>query len=296
MIKKLLFAVVNILLCVFVIYLTITTHNVKLSCLIKNLIIICETILIFLMFLFELLKYQRLSRFLIVTHIGFAVTIISYLLLLKFDIFSTFTSINGLKEYILSTKERGVFVYIFIQMAQVVILPIPAAVICIVGSLIYGPLLGAVYCSVGILVGSYISYFLGKTCGYRVVVWLVGKESTDKYSKILKKRGVFFLAIAFLLPMFPDDILCLIAGITGMTFSSFFWVTLITRPMGVICMSYFGSGHIIPFTGWGVYAWILILIVAIFLVVSTYKYQDKMQEFVMNKIFKSKKSKLKKKS
>ena len=175
----------------------------------------------------------------------------------------TIPSVDGLKKFILSTKEKGVYVYILIQAAQVIILPIPAAIICIVGSLIYGPFLGGLYCSIGVLVGSFISFILGKTFGYRIVAWIAGKENTDKYSEIIRKRGGFFLFLAFLLPMFPDDILCLIAGITNMKFKTFAWITIITRPIGVICMSYFGGGHIIPFSGWGLYVWSILLVIIV---------------------------------
>jgi uncharacterized membrane protein YdjX (TVP38/TMEM64 family) len=116
----------------------------------------------------------------------------------------------------------------------------------------------------------------------------VGEENANKYSQLISNRGGFFLIIAFLLPMFPDDILCLIAGITNINIKTFLLITLMTRPIGVICMSYFGSGHLIPFTGWGIYAWTGILVIAIILVIIIYKYQDKMQEAMLNKIFKSK--------
>ena len=88
--------------------------------------------------------------------------------------------------------------------------------------------------------------------------------------------------------MFPDDILCLIAGITNMKFKTFAWITTITRPIGVICMSYFGGGHIIPFSGWGIYVWSVLLIVIIVIVALIYKYQEKLQDFVLNKLFRRK--------
>jgi uncharacterized membrane protein YdjX (TVP38/TMEM64 family) len=200
-------------------------------------------------------------------------------------IFEIFNSISDLKSYILSTDQMGVFIYIILQMLQVIFLPIPASIICVVGSLIYGPWLGSLYCCLGVLIGSYISYILGKIFGYKVVVWIVGKKNADKYAEILRSRGGFFLSIAFLLPMFPDDILCLIAGISKMKFKSFFWITLIFRPIGVICMGFFGSGTIIPFTGWGLYAWIGILVVAVAVVYSTYRWQDEIQNFFLNKLF-----------
>ena len=93
------------------------------------------------------------------------------------------------------------------------------------------------------------------------------------------------MGLAFLLPMFPDDILCFIAGITNLSIRKFLIITFITRPIGVICMAIFGSGYIIPFTGWGVYAWIAILFVAVALVFVIFKWQEQIQNFILNKVF-----------
>ena len=291
MTKKILFFLFNSLLLTAV-FVCLTFINVdNLRSIVKVILLSGTNIIYFLSIVFKWFKMQKTSKILFVLYITLSLSIIGYTILSKYNIISTISSVESLKSYILSTKEKGIYVYILIQTAQVIILPVPAAIICVVGSLIYGPMLGGLYCSIGILIGSFVSFFIGKTFGYKIVAWIAGKENTDKYSEILRKRGAFFLAIAFLLPMFPDDILCLIAGITNMKFKTFAWVTTITRPIGVICMSFFGSGYVIPFTGWGVYAWIAILVLVVAIIFVTYKYQDKMQDFILNKVFKRKKSK-----
>ena len=291
MLKKILILILNILLLVsnmFVLY-GIRTHNI--SSIVK-LLLLCGSIVFFATnHLLRWIKFQKTSKFFYILFIIISISTIIYMILNNIGILDTLSSVTGLKNYILSTKEKGVLVYILIQCLQVIFLPIPAAIICVVGAMIYGPLLSGLYCTIGILVGSYISFWIGRTFGYRIVSWIVGTENTEKYSDIILKRGGFFLCIAFLLPMFPDDILCFIAGITKMKFITFFWITLITRPIGVICMSYFSSGNIIPFSGWGIYAWGIILIIAILLSIFIYKYQDKMQTFILNKIIKKHKSK-----
>ncbi len=263
----------------------------------RTIILVGTNIIYFLSIVFKWLGYQKTSKTIFVLYLTISLGVIGYAILFKLNIITTISSVENLKNYILSLKSKGVYIYILIQAAQVIILPVPAAIICVVGSLIYGPLLGGLYCSIGILIGSFISFIIGKTFGYKIVAWIAGKENTDKYSQIIRKRGAFFLAVAFLLPMFPDDILCLIAGITNMKFKTFAIVTAITRPIGVICMSYFGSGCIIPFTGWGIYVWAVLLVVVVITVFLTYRYQEQMQNFVLNKLFKRRyKSKTKLKS
>ena len=245
-------------------------------------------LLILLTIVFNWLHLKILKKLAYCSYVITCICLIGYSVLYYFDILSIFSNVYTLKEYILSTREKGVIIYILIQLLQVVFLPIPASVICIVGSLIYGPLLGGIYCTIGVLLGSFISFFTGKIFGYKLVSWIVGKDNVDKYTELIRKRGEFFLGLAFLLPMFPDDILCFIAGITKISTKKFFWVTLITRPIGVICMAYFGSGKIIPFNNWGIFVWLGILVLVIVFTIIMYKWQDKIQDFILTKVFQKK--------
>ena len=284
MTKKIILFIINSIV-LTLLFLALTLFDVSsLSNFWKFFLLIVINIIYYLSIILKWFKKYKTSKFLYVIYMLSSILVIGYCILSKYGILETISTVDGLKNYILSTKEKGIYIYIIIQALQVVILPIPAAIICIVGSRIYGPFLGGLYCSLGILIGSFISFFIGKTFGYKIVAWIAGKENTDKYSAIIRKRGGFFLGLAFLLPMFPDDILCLIAGITNMKFKTFAWVTVITRPIGVICMSYFGGGHIIPFAGWGLYVWAVLLVFIVAIVVLIYKYQDRLQEFILSKI------------
>lgn len=284
MTKKIILFIINSLV-LTLLFFALTLFNVSsLSNFWKFFLLVVINIIYYLSIILKWLKKYKTSKFIYVIYMLSSILVIGYCILSKYGILETISTVEGLKNYILSTKEKGIYIYIIIQALQVVILPIPAAIICIVGSLIYGPFLGGLYCSLGILIGSFLSFFIGKTFGYKIVAWIAGKENTDKYSAIIRKRGGFFLGLAFLLPMFPDDILCIIAGITNMKFKTFAWVTAITRPIGVICMSYFGGGHIIPFAGWGLYVWAVLLVFIVAIVVLIYKYQDRLQEFILSKI------------
>ena len=182
-------------------------------------------------------------------------------------------------------------VYVVVQFLQVMFLPIPSMIINLAGVAIYGPLLGALLCTIGVLSASYCSFLMGKIFGYRVAVWIAGESSVIKYTNILNEKGKFFLTVAFLLPLFPDDMLCLISGITPMTFKTFAIIASITRPIGVVFMSFFGGGYIIPFSGWGLFVWPVILVIAIVAVIVVYKYQTQIEGYILSKIKrKSKKS------
>lgn len=230
------------------------------------------------------LKKEKLEKLFFVMLSLFLFSSIVYLYLNKNNMLSIFYSVSSFRQYILSTGNMGIIIYILIQAGQVVFLPIPAAVIAIAGGIIYGPFVGGLYCSLGVLLGSNISYAIGRFFGFKVVSWISGKQNVVKYSSILNNKGKLFLPMAFLLPMFPDDILCLIGGLTRLDYKFFFISTTITRPISVICMCYFGGGFVIPFRGWGIPVWIVLSVIIAIIVVCTYKYQEQIENWVLSKI------------
>ena len=94
----------------------------------------------------------------------------------------------------------------------------------------------------------------------------------------------------FILPLFPDDILCFVTGLSTMSWRYFIVMQLIARAISVVATSYSVGGSIIPYTTWwGILLWILIgaAIIALFIVL--YKKGDKIEKWFFG-LFKPKKS------
>ncbi len=198
--------------------------------------------------------------------------------------------INGLVQIIGDTGAWGMVVYVLIQVLQVVILPLPAVVCYVPGAIIWGAPMATLLASVGVIIGSVISYFIGRIWGKKAVIWIAGKETTEKYSAYFGKRGKGIFVIMQILPFFPDDILCMIAGLTSMNFVFFIVVMCTVRPAIISVYCFLGSGDIIPFSGWGIYVWIAIFAVCIALAVISFKYQDKFESWLISKFSRKKKT------
>ncbi len=194
-----------------------------------------------------------------------------------------------IKEMIQSVGIWGILIFFLIQFAQVLFAPIPSMATTLVGVAIYGPLVASLVSIVGVLLGSFLAFFLGRVFGRKIVEWIAGVEQTKKYCDILNKKGKYLLILMFLFPVFPDDILCLVAGVTSMSFRFFFFASLFTRPIGIFVTAYFGSGQLIPYSGWGLYVWPILIILLIVVFVLCWKYQDKFEQYFINKFSKIKK-------
>lgn len=205
------------------------------------------------------------------------------------DYETTEEKINVLVESIRNTGGWSMLVFVIIQVLQVLILPLPAVVCYVPGSLVFGPLVATLLASLGVIIGSVIAYFIGRIFGKKVVDWIAGKDVTGKYASYMGKRGKVIFVLMQILPFFPDDLLCMVAGLSGIGFPFFIISVAIVRPAIIAVYCYLGSGTIIPFSGWGIAVWIVILAVCIVLCVISFKYQDKIENWLFKK-FKKKKS------
>ena len=120
-----------------------------------------------------------------------------------------------------STGEWGMLVFVLIQFLQVVVLPLPAVVCYVPGAVIWSPLTATLLASAGVIAGSFFCYFLGRKFGRKALVWLAGKDAAEKYADYIGNRSKGIFLIMQILPFFPDDVLCIIAGITAMNFPYF---------------------------------------------------------------------------
>lgn len=188
--------------------------------------------------------------------------------------------IEHIINLIQKTGAYGKIVFVLLQILQVVVLPLPALLCYVSGVMIYGPLEAFILSSIGVFIGSMICYAIGRFCGRKIVHWLAG-DKIDKYLDILSTRGKGPFVIMQLLPFFPDDVLCILAGVTNMNFWFYLMTMLVIRPIVIAVYCFLGSGSIIPFSGWGIPVWILIFMIFITLGILTYKYQDKIDEWFL---------------
>lgn len=200
--------------------------------------------------------------------------------------------IDAIEAMLRDTGGWGMVVYFLIQVLQVVILPLPALVCYVPGAIIWGPLYATLIASAGVIVGSLICYVIGKYFGHRAVVWIAGKETVDKYTPMLAKRGKIIFVLMQILPFFPDDILCMLAGLTCMNFPFFLSVIVLVRPVVIAVYCYFGGGSVIPYDQpWGIAVWAAIFVVSISVAIVWFKYQDKIEGWLVEKFSLKRKNK-----
>lgn len=140
--------------------------------------------------------------------------------------------------------------FIVIQIIQVIIPIIPGGVSSGIGILVFGSVTGFIYNYIGLLIGSYIAFKIVKRYGKDFILKITDQKTYDKYIGWLNKGKKFerLFALAILLPGFPDDLLCMIAGLTDMSTKKFMMINILCKPAGLILYSY-GIKELLVFIG-----------------------------------------------
>ena len=154
-----------------------------------------------------------------------------------------FTSRDQLELFIRQSSFWGPLLFIVIQIAQVVIAVIPGGLTCLAGVVFFGPLYGFLYSAVGIIIVSCINFYLARRYGEKFIRLFVSDETYEKTKKKFltgKKFDVVFTA-AILLPCAPDDVLCMLAGLTDMSWRKFLTILFLGRPVTIVVYSLGGA-------------------------------------------------------
>ena len=224
-------------------------------------------------------KNKKILHSLIIVGVFALIIGIGYFVLKLTGVLSLFDSAESLKELILSTGIWSRIVYLIIQFLQVTFIPIPAMITTVAGCLIFGAWETVLLSIIAIMLGRIFAFWLGRKFGLPIVKWMVGEDDANKWSQVLGKgKYTYFLMLLF--PLFPDDVLCMIAGITDMSWKFYIIANIIAVVTTCFAMCFFASGELIPFAGWGIPVWIILGVLLVVAIIFSFKYKDKIESFV----------------
>ena len=206
-------------------------------------------------------------------------------ILVRTGFFEIIRDEKSFEEFLERSGNWMAVLFVVLQFLQVVILPIPSTVTVVAGSALFGPLAGSLLSLLGIVIGSLVAFLVGRYAGYPVVAWLVGKDTLDKWLKKIKGKDKLLLSAMFILPVFPDDVLCFVAGISSMSLPLFLGIITVSRVAAIFMTSY--SITLIPVnTWWGLLTWAILITLVIILFVFLYKKSDVILEWFSKKFHK----------
>lgn len=155
------------------------------------------------------------------------------------------TSFLNNKDTIISWVEGhgflGPLAFIFLQVLQIVLAPIPGQIVGGVGGFLFS-WWGVLWTCIGTAIGGFIVFWLSRKFGRPLVEKIVKKDSLDKFDFIFNNNTSFILFVIFLIPGLPDDIICYLAGLTNISLKKLVTLFVIGRLPAIIIINYLGSG------------------------------------------------------
>ena len=183
-------------------------------------------------------------------------------------------------EYISRCAPWSHLAYFAIQLASVIIAPIPSNITAAAGAYLFGLWPSFLLTWGAVTAGSAAVFALARVLGQKFAGQFVSEKLEEKYLDVIRRKRDVFLALAFLFPFFPDDLLCILAGLTDIPFKRFLLLVVAARPWGLLVACMVGSATMsIPL--WGM-ALLGLAGLAVFLLAM--KYGDKLETAVMERL------------
>ncbi|MFB6106097.1 MAG: TVP38/TMEM64 family protein [Halobacteriaceae archaeon] len=104
--------------------------------------------------------------------------------------------------------------FVVLQATQVVVAPIPGQVTGFAAGYLFGAVAGTVYSMLGLAIGSAVAVVLARRFGRPFVERVVPAATIERFDDVVGRDGLLVFFVAFLVPGFPDDAVCFVAGLT----------------------------------------------------------------------------------
>ena len=194
--------------------------------------------------------------------------------------FQAAASLEGLRTYITRFTPYSHLIFFLLQFLSVVLAPIPSNITAAAGGVLFGTWPAFLLTFGAVVSGSLLVFWLARVLGRDFADRLVSRKLSERYQAILRTKAPIFLTLAFLFPFFPDDILCILAGLTDISFKRFFLLAVLARPWGLLVACMVGSATLsIPL--WGM-ALLGAGGLAVFLLAM--KYGDRLEQAVIDRL------------
>jgi uncharacterized membrane protein YdjX (TVP38/TMEM64 family) len=158
-----------------------------------------------------------------------------------FDLHSFFSDRTKIITFLSSFGPVSVFVFIGIQILQVLVAPVPGEVSGFIGGYVYGIFLGTLYSTIGLTIGSWLAFTLSRTLGRPFVERVVNPKIINQYDHIMTHQGPWVAFLLFLIPGFPKDALCYVLGLSHIRIGIFLVISTVGRLLGTLMLSVQGS-------------------------------------------------------
>jgi uncharacterized membrane protein YdjX (TVP38/TMEM64 family) len=187
------------------------------------------------------------------------------------------SDVQRVRRFVASFGVWAPLVFISLEIAQVVLAPIPGGAVDLASGYLFGPGWGTLYSMIGLMGGSIIALSLARHFGRPLVERLVPSYTLDRLDRHAHHRGTLFFLLLFLMPFTPNDVVCFLAGLTPISLPMLMLVAALGRLPGVLIANLIGA-NVARLTSQQL---LLIALPVALMVLSLWRYQERVEEFLL---------------
>ncbi|MBQ6000451.1 MAG: TVP38/TMEM64 family protein [Clostridia bacterium] len=137
---------------------------------------------------------------------------------------------DQVREALLGLGGWGVFGFIALQVLGILLVVIPGDLVSICGGYLYGVPWGFFLAWSSAMLGSILAFSIARLLGYDFVSRLFPQKAVEQCNRVLNSRmGTLGMVVAFLVPVFPKDVLVFAAGLMPISASRLIFSYAIAR-------------------------------------------------------------------
>lgn len=191
-------------------------------------------------------QFKKILKILIVLSVLASISVGLYFLLRHFGL----ADVNVLKGFLKKTGPWAIICYILLRVVCTIFLSFMPACSMIFDLLSLAafdylpPILIFLICLASVVITSVVMDLIGRFGGNKAIIKILGREEYEEAKDLIKEKGMVYVPVMYLLPIFPDDAICMVSGATKMNF----WVHLIEIILcrGIGCATIIFGVQIIP--------------------------------------------------
>src|SRR5688572_10693847 len=138
------------------------------------------------------------------------------------------TDQESVSFYLQSFGALGPVVLFCLLVAQVFVAVIPGHALMVTAGYGYGTV-GLITVATSTILGSQLAFLVARKYGRGLIYKLASPEIINKWDKTAKHQGILFFFFSFVLPIFPSDLMCYVAGLATISPRKFFVANVLGR-------------------------------------------------------------------
>jgi len=159
-------------------------------------------------------------------------------------------------EYLNQYGPLGPVVLFVVLSLQVFFAILPGHAFIVAGGYVFGLVVGAAITQISTVMASQLAFLLTRRWGRPLVDRMAPEHVVDHWNRLAEKQGGLFFFFSFVLPIFPNDLMSFVAGLSSISPRKFFVANFCGRLPCAIFVTLIGShGFELP-----LWFWIVILL------------------------------------